>query len=224
MPGLSLRQIDRKTGIEGFGQALCDVGWLADHPQGVRIVRFEEHNGTSAKRRCTDAQRKATVRDVSASDADKLRTDCGQKTPNLGARVREEKEKEKKEDKRASAPPPPESVDPQTWADWLQLRRAKKAPVTATVIASATAEAQKAGMTLDAFLRVWCARGSHGLQADWLKPHERPAFSAVPSGSAVPSVEQTRAAQAAEREAPPADRAKARAALDMALGAIKRVA
>lgn len=30
-------------------------------------------------------------------------------------------------------------------------------------------------MTLEAFLRVWCARGSQGLQADWLKPHERQA-------------------------------------------------
>lgn len=119
---------------------------------------------------------------------------------------------------------PPDSVDPQVWEDWLTLRKAKKAPVTATVIRSATAEAEKAGMTLDAFLRVWCARGSQGLQADWLKPHERPAFVAPQSASAVPSAEQTRAAQAAERQAPPADRAKARAALDMALGAVKRVA
>lgn len=93
MPGLTLRQIDRKTGIQGFGEALCVIGWLADHPEGVRIVNFEEHNGTSAKRRCTDAQRKANVRSVSASDADKTQTQVGQKTPNLGAREREEKEK-----------------------------------------------------------------------------------------------------------------------------------
>lgn len=74
MPGLTLRAIDRKTGIQGFGQSLCDIGWLADHPEGVRIVKFEEHNGQSAKRRCTDAQRKASVRNVSADDADKKRT------------------------------------------------------------------------------------------------------------------------------------------------------
>lgn len=93
MPGLTLRQIDRKTGLQGFGEALCVIGWLADHPEGVRIVNFEEHNGTSAKRRCTDAQRKANVRSMSASDADKVQTETGQKTPNLGAREREEKEK-----------------------------------------------------------------------------------------------------------------------------------
>ena len=69
MPGLTLRQIDRKTGVQGFGAALCQIGWLEDNPDGVRIVNFEDHNGTSAKRRCTDAQRKANGRNVSASDA-----------------------------------------------------------------------------------------------------------------------------------------------------------
>jgi len=39
------------------------------------------------------AQRKANVRNVSASDADKQQTEAGQKTPILGAREREEKEK-----------------------------------------------------------------------------------------------------------------------------------
>lgn len=76
-------------------------------------------------------------------------------------------------------PPLPDGVDPQVWSDWLALRKAKKAPVTATVVASAHAEAQKAGMTLDAFLRVWCARGSQGMQADWLKPAERPPSAAA---------------------------------------------
>ena len=41
MPGLTVRQIDRKTGLPGFGQALVSIGWLADHPEGVRIVNFD---------------------------------------------------------------------------------------------------------------------------------------------------------------------------------------
>lgn len=56
----------------------------------------------------------------------------------------------------------------------MTLRKAKKAPVTETVVTAATREAEKAGMTLEDFLRVWCARGSQSLQADWLKPEERP--------------------------------------------------
>ena len=75
--------------------------------------------------------------------------------------------------------PLPEGIDPQVWADWLQLRKAKKAPVTQTVIDGAKTEAEKAGMSLEAFLRVWCTRGTQGLQADWLKPHERAAGAAA---------------------------------------------
>lgn len=101
MPGLSLRQIDRKTGVQGLGKALCDIGWLSETDSGVLVENFEEHNGQSAKRRCVDAQRKATLRTVSASDADKTQTGSGQKTPNLGAREREEKRRE--EDKEAIA-------------------------------------------------------------------------------------------------------------------------
>lgn len=95
MPGLTLRQIDRKTAIQGFGQALCDVGWLADHPDGVRLVHFEEHNGSSAKRRCTDAQRKASSRHVSASGADKTQTDADEL--RRFAELEEEKRREEKE-------------------------------------------------------------------------------------------------------------------------------
>lgn len=74
---------------------------------------------------------------------------------------------------RADALPCPDDVSPQTWADWLALRKAKKAPVTETVVKQARNEARKAGITFEAFLAVWCARGSQGLQADWLKPSER---------------------------------------------------
>ena len=82
---------------------------------------------------------------------------------------------------RARPLPCPEGVAEQTWADWLALRKAKKAPVTETVLENARGEAAKAGMTLDAFPRVWCARGSQGLQADWLKPHERGSPSTEPA-------------------------------------------
>lgn len=59
MPGLSTKGVDRKTGIAGFGQALCDIGWLQDGTDGVQIPHFEEHNGDSAKKRCQTAKRVA---------------------------------------------------------------------------------------------------------------------------------------------------------------------
>lgn len=69
----------------------------------------------------------------------------------------------------------PDDVEEQTWADWLALRKAKRAPVTQTVLDGARSESQKAGMGLEAFLKVWCSRGSQGLEAEWLKPAERAA-------------------------------------------------
>ncbi len=87
--------------------------------------------------------------------------------------IEKEKEKEKKEKAKASPIACPPDVSHQVWDDWQKLRKAKKAPVTETVIKSARREAEKAGLTFENFLVMWCARGSQGFQADWLKPDER---------------------------------------------------
>ena len=84
-----------------------------------------------------------------------------------------ETETETKKEKNATKVACPPDVDQQIWDDWKQLRKAKKAPVTETVVNSARKEAAKANMAFSDFLSVWCARGSQGLQADWLKPDER---------------------------------------------------
>jgi len=92
--------------------------------------------------------------------------------------------------RRASAPSCPPGVSEQTWADWLALRRAKKAPVTETVLREAAREAGKAGLSLTRFLEIWCARGSQGLQADWLKPAElaNPRAGPAPESKAVSAI------------------------------------
>lgn len=119
MPGLTLRQIDRKTGVKGFGAALAVVGWVAESADGVTLARFDEHNGASAKRRCTEAQRKANGRSVSASNADKKQTGAGQKSPSCGAREEEEEEKRDSDpDGSGGKPPaPPSPPAPKTAAD-----------------------------------------------------------------------------------------------------------
>lgn len=83
---------------------------------------------------------------------------------------------QKGENARARVPARPEDVSEEVWADWLQLRKRKRAPVTATVLRHARKEAGKADMPLEAFLEVWCGRGSQGLEAEWLKPDERTAW------------------------------------------------
>lgn len=79
---------------------------------------------------------------------------------------------EKTRAKRASVPAP-DDVSESVWSDWLDLRKRKRADVTSTVVEAARAEAGKAGLTFEAFLRVWCLRGTQGLQAEWLRPDER---------------------------------------------------
>jgi len=75
--------------------------------------------------------------------------------------------------------PRPEDVSEQVWDDWCSLRRGKKATVSGTVVSEARKEAEKAGLPLERFLTIWCARGSQGLQADWLKPAEKAAPSSL---------------------------------------------
>jgi hypothetical protein len=69
--------------------------------------------------------------------------------------------------------PKPDDVSDEIWSDWCQLRRQKKATVTATVLRGARYEATKASLTLERFLAIWCLRGSQGLEASWLTPTER---------------------------------------------------
>ncbi len=107
---------------------------------------------------------------------------------------------ERKARERATAPSvlkKPEDVDQQIWDDWLQLRKGKRAAATQTVLSEARVQAEKAGLTLERFLAVWCARGSQALEADWLKPTER---GNADAGSGAPSADPD-AKSAVEAEA-----------------------
>lgn len=101
--------------------------------------------------------------------------DQGPRTKDQGRDQGEDREGEKPSRKRESPNliAKPDDVTEQTWSDWMQLRKSKKAPVTETVVSGARSESVKAGLPLEKFLQVWCTRGSQGLQADWLKPDER---------------------------------------------------
>jgi len=168
MPGLTLRAIDRKTGIQGFGAALCGINWLADHPEGVRITRFKEHNGKSAKARATTAKRVATYR-AEGSDVTQppLQERNATVTPPL-AREREREREEEDQKIRPAAPLNFKNVDPQVVQDFKAHRHAKKAPITATALAGIEREAQAAGITLQDALVLCCNRGWVGFKSEWV--------------------------------------------------------
>ena len=68
----------------------------------------------------------------------------------------------------------PMDVSEQVWQDFIQLRRAKRAPVTQTAINRLRQEAQKANLALEEALKICLARGWQGFSASWLLK-ERPA-------------------------------------------------
>lgn len=149
MAGLSLRQIDRKTGVQGFADALVSVGWIADHPEGVQIVRFDEHNGASAKRRCSESRRK-----MSARDADKTRTDCGS-------------EQDKKQKDCAPRYRDREEVNPPSLRDGPPQESKKSKAITLTQwLADVKAKGEKA---VSEYQPLWAYCERVGLPAEWIE-------------------------------------------------------
>ena len=62
----------------------------------------------------------------------------------------------------------PSDVPEGTWSDFIAMRKAKKAPLTATALEGIKREAAKAGMPLVDVLATCCARGWQGFKAEWV--------------------------------------------------------
>lgn len=132
MPGLTLRAVDRKTGIKGFGAALASIGWLVDDPAGVQLARFEEHNGESAKVRAQTARRVAKHKSngqvtQEVTQASLLETENANAECVTGALPREEK---RREDKETNAFALPDWVPEDAWKDFEQMRVKRRKPLT----------------------------------------------------------------------------------------------
>jgi len=159
MPGLTLRQIDRKTGIQGFGAALCAIGWLTDSPDGVTLANFDDHNGASAKRRASDAQRKANSRSVSARDADTTRTGPGTDEDDM-RRFAELEEEKRREEEKTQTPLASDWVLPKPWGEWALTEFKHWTPEAVRSIAEQFSDHFKAsaGKSADwsASWRKWC--------------------------------------------------------------------
>ena len=63
----------------------------------------------------------------------------------------------------------PEGVLESLWEDFVTLRKAKKAPLTASALKGIEREAKKAGMNIEEALYECCARGWTGFKAEWIK-------------------------------------------------------
>lgn len=158
------------------GWWLAEDGRLYHDTLTTRVIEMmgkrRSDSDRQAAKRAKDAASHADVtRDTDGSHAEvRCEYSTDHRPPNTSSPPAGEKKPPRKRD---AGPPCPEDVATQVWSDWLELRRKKRAPVTTTVLDGARSEAGKAGLTFEAFLRVWCRRGTQGLEADWLRPNER---------------------------------------------------
>ena len=119
LDGLSPGRIDRKVAIKGFSDALVAVGWLSTDGESVVIPDFEEHNGSSAKKRSQTAKRAAVHRSANATDAQESQDGRAGATQDsaesnahsvTGALPREEKRREEERGEAKASPVASESL------------------------------------------------------------------------------------------------------------------
>lgn len=161
--------INRASAVRGI-KLLVALGYIERQSGGPRRSNRYRLIGAELHRCKAAPMQSRAVRRCKAAPSDGADLHPESSSKN---QLKEPSQKREPRERGHHLPDRPPDVDQQVWADWLQLRKAKKAPVTETVLQNAKSEATKAGLTLTGFLSVWCLRGSQGLQADWLKPHER---------------------------------------------------
>lgn len=155
------REIQRYQGKQAKAKASADARWSAQRSQSERNANASATAMRTHSERNADGMHRAPVPRHQTPDTRKEKEGSASDPPRPIAR------------ERAPAIARPDGVSEQVWDDWMRLRKAKRAPVTQTVLDGAASEAGKAGLSIEDFLRVWCRRGSQGLEAAWIKPAER---------------------------------------------------
>jgi uncharacterized protein YdaU (DUF1376 family) len=163
---------------DGWRHSRCDaeIAKMQDKQEKARASGIASANARKAyaertsKAKPTDAEQKSMDVERSLGESS---TDVQLPTPTPTPTPTPVEEGRAPRKRSTPAMAKPDDVDQQTWTDWLTLRKAKRAPVTQTTLDGAREEAAKAGMQIEVFLKVWCRRGSQGLEADWLQPNEK---------------------------------------------------
>ena len=80
---LTKSMIDRRVGVDGFAEALKEVGWLSGVDMAFEIPNHDRHNGSSAKARALESEAKRIRRNE--KEQKKMINNVGQNnTDNVG--------------------------------------------------------------------------------------------------------------------------------------------
>jgi len=64
VPFFTPDDVDDIGKLPGLGNSMAEVGWVLFDAGGCTVVKWERHNGASAKRRAVEAERQARIRDA----------------------------------------------------------------------------------------------------------------------------------------------------------------
>lgn len=131
-------------------------GWQVTNYEKYRAIRNEDERREQNRLSQEVWRNKQNKQNKPESAAD-----------NQGKPMQREKQIQKKKIKSVSTAFALPDVDPQVLADWLAVRKAKRAAVTETAIKGIRAEAEKAGLSMQAVLTLCCERGWAGFKASW---------------------------------------------------------
>lgn len=140
--------------LEEFFELVEGAGWV-NRRADEEISKYHNRLEAASRAGKASAERRSNARSTTVQPNNK------QETINI-----KQETKINTRDKPLSCP---DGVTPDVWDGFLKVRKAKKAPVTATAIAGIEREARKAGWSLNAALTECCARGWAGFKADWVK-------------------------------------------------------
>ena len=159
--------------ISAATSALVKLGWLE-----------KVGKGGFSKSACYTLKLPTTVADqatvVDSATVARSATNTVAHSATRKEQTIEQTKEQTKTYKRTSALVCPDDVPESVWADFLTLRKAKRAPMTATALQSIQREADKAGISIADALATCCERGWQSFKAEWATP-TRPSARRVPA-------------------------------------------
>jgi len=140
LEGYTPEILDDLVGFPGLARAMQSVGWLDIEGESLRVPRFDEHNGHSAKRRAQDV-----VRKTSARQADKCPPEEKTVVREKSALEKNREEKKDKEPQVAIVLPFESDEFATAWNEWLSHKREIKQKMPPTTIRGQLAKCKKWG-------------------------------------------------------------------------------
>ena len=144
----------------GYTNTRCDAEIAAYKAKADRAKSANKSRwGSEKSNSCLKSDIDSDSNSDTSSDADRIPTNNQEPITN------NHKTNKKKT---TSQPDKPSDISDKVWSDYLQIRKAKRSPITDTALAQIRREAEKAGIDLQTALEHCCTRGWQSFKAEWL--------------------------------------------------------